>query len=206
VITPPTADPTSAISSTSTPVVVGNSSSSAASPATGSPASVLGAAPADTLPAIPAGFTPVILIEYRGSHPKAGQLGAGPDAVLELRDFQGFGALFGTAVPPATQLADEIDNALRWTALREATEAFLVYAKSGEAVAWKTALTDLDKLDPVVQVVTITNPTALVGCPALVRTLDVPKAIARRGQASRVRNTKADKTAATGTAASTPHA
>jgi len=167
----------------------------AASPAP-SGSAVFSAPPDITLPPIPAGFVPMSLLEYRGWHPKAAQLSAAPDAVTELLSFSGFGQLFGTAVPPASQLASEIDSATRWTAARVLLEAFLAFTKCGEAVSWKIALSDLDKLDPVVQIVNATNPAALVDCPALVRMIDAPKAIAQRAAATRVRKTKAEKAAA----------
>ncbi len=190
--------PSVSATATATPPAAGLGSSSGAIHTTAAtPAFVLNAPPTVTVPAPPAGFTPVNLLEYRGYHPKAGQLAAAPDVVLELQSFPTYETVFLGMAPPATQLAGEIDSADKWTQLRIAVETLLVYAKSGEAVAWKAALVDTEKLDQVARLVTAKNPNALAAYPALVRMLAAPKVIAKTATATRARKAKAKKTDAT---------
>jgi hypothetical protein len=146
-----------------------------------------------TIPPPPAGFNPVDLEDYRRSRPKKAQYAAFPDAILELRASTTYTGLLGTVVPSAAALAKSLDTARQWTALRIALEAFLVYAKSLEAVTWKTGLDDLAKVDAVYQAVAAQNPQALASLPALGRLLEVPKGIATRAAAKRVRNAKVKK-------------
>src|SRR5208282_950630 len=91
-----------------------------------------------------------------------------------------------------------------------AAESFLLFAKSGEAVSWKTGLTNLEKLGPVVRLASETNASALASCPALVRMLEVPSVIAQRANATRARakavKAHAAATAAVATAATPPTA
>lgn len=199
--------PIAAKTGTSTSTSASTGASSAASPSTTtatSVTSVFGAPPTITLPTPPAGYSPVVLNDYRGFHPIAGQLAAAPDAAQELRTFTAFGLLFGSAVSSASQYADELEDAVQWTAQRVAAEQFLTYVKSGEAVAWKNALTDLDKLNTVVQLVLAQNPAALASCPALVRLFDAKKAVAKRSHASKARKTKAEKKGTVATPTTTP--
>jgi hypothetical protein len=182
--------------SMSTPATVSDSTTPTVTP-TAPPATsiVMLAAPPNVgdVPSVPAGFSPVTLNLYRGFRPKADQLAAAPDAINELRDFPTFVAVFGATAPSPTQLADELSDALAWAAFRIAVEALLQYAKSGEAVSWKTILLDLDKLAAAIQLITSTNPSALAGCPALVRMLEVPKVIAKQGNAARARTLATNK-------------
>jgi hypothetical protein len=183
--------------STSTATSPGEISSIAPSTTSASTAlTVLGAPPTAIIPSVSGDFKPVDYLDYRGWHPKAGQLAAAPDAATELRSFPTFTALMGSTIAPATQYADEITTALAWTAQRISVEAYYGYVRSGEAVAWKKALVDLDQLKTVVQLVLANNPAALAGCPALVRMLEAPKAIAKRSHATLARNAKAKSKAA----------
>jgi len=177
-----------------------------ATPPITSSALVSSIAPPDyTIPAPPTGFVPVNLDNYRGAHPKAAQITALQDAVNELATSTSYAMTFGAAVPPAEQLAGDLDAAGRWTALRVSLEALLVYAKSNEAVTWKTGLTGLDQLNQVFKVVAKQNPALLAVFPATQRLLDVSKVISQKAVASRAKSAKgkAAKPAATPTA-STP--
>jgi len=183
------------------PTVAEPSTSSAASPTT-TPAVMSTAPPDITIPAPPAGFVPVDFGNYRGSRPKAAQITALPDVILELQASEAsYGAVFGSAVPSATDLADTLAVASRWTALRVALQAFLLYARSLEAITWKYGFSEIDKVDAVFQAIATQNPAALAGFPALARLLDVPKAIAVKAAATRVKQVKAKKAETTATTA-----
>ncbi len=181
--------PLGASATTTTPV-----SSTAAGVAMNAPPDI-------TIPAPPTGFVPVSLVDYRGSHPKAGQIAAVPNAVAELNaNAASYTQTFGPAVPPAPQLAGKLTNASQWTAMRVAIEAFLIYVKSNEAVAWKSALTDLEELNAIFQVIEKQNPVLLNGFPEVEKLLGVDKAVGQRAAATRARKAKA-KVAGAGTAA-----
>ena len=182
-----TPDVTSATTSTSVATASAAGTTTAAVPA----AILANQPPTVILPGIPPGFVPVHLGDYRGTHPRAGQVTATPGAIQELEASTSYQATFGPAAPPAAQLAGELTIASEWTALRIKIEAFLVYVKSFEAITWKTALADLDRLDAIFQVILAQNPALVAGFPELAKLLDVQKTIGQRSAASRVRNKKA---------------
>jgi len=191
---------------TSPPATVSEPSTSPGSAATTTSTAVLSLPPPDvSIPALPAGFAPVNLLDYRGSHPKAGQIAALPGAISELESSTSYGETFGSVVPPAMTLAGNLGNAAKWTALRLTLETFLVYVKSNEAVTWKLGLAELEQLDVVFQALVKKNGTLAAEFPALQRLLGVPKAIAQRSVATRARNLKAKAlTTVSGPPATTP--
>ncbi len=163
--------------------------------------SALSIAPPDvTLPAIPAGFTPVDLRNYRGTHPKAAQVTALPDAITELESSTTYASTFGPAAPPVATLTIDLAIASRWTTLRTAVQAFLIYVKSNEAITWKTGLAELDQLNAAYKVVVAQNPAIATAYPATTRLLDVPKVLAARATATRARKVKAKATTSASTA------
>jgi hypothetical protein len=186
------------------PTVAEPSTSSAET--TAAPPPVMSTAPPDvTIPAPPAGFVPVNFEDYRGSRPKAAQVTALPDVILELQASEAsYETVFGSSVPPAAQLAGDLANASRWTALRVALQAYLLFVRSFEAITWKYGLSEIEKVNAVFKGISATNPAAVSGFPALTRLLDVPKVIADKAAATHVRKAKAAKaTTATATAQST---
>ena len=188
----------------------GSSTSTSAAPSTttaSTDASAVPTAPPDvTIPVPPAGFVPVNFKLYRGSFPRLGQIVAAPGAIVELESSTSYAMVFGTVVPPASQLASELTVATQWTALRIRIEAYLEYVRSNEAITWKTGLSDLDKLGQSFDLVAAQNPSLLAGFPELSKLLDVPKVIAKAAAATRARNTKAAKVAkgSSVTSAATP--
>jgi hypothetical protein len=197
------------LSSTST-ISSGSAPSTTSTAAAPTPVVIASTAPPDILiPAPPTGFVPVNLLDYRGSHPKAGQITAVPDAVAELESSSSYANVFGAAVPPANQIAGELTVAARWTALRVSAEALLLYLKSFEAITWKTALTDLEKLDAVFTVFAAQNPAMVAAFPQTAKLLEVPKVIGARAASTRARKRKAattDATTAPATTAASPTA
>jgi hypothetical protein len=158
-----------------------------------------------TIPAPPAGFVPVNFQNYRGFYPRAGEFTAIPDVVLELAGATSYASTFGGAVPAAATVAGDLDTASRWTALRVALEAYLVYVRSVEVITWKTATLDIDKLRASFKVVAAQNPGLIAAFPATERLLDVQKVIGQRAAASRARDAKAKlAAAANGGTAATP--
>jgi hypothetical protein len=188
--------------STSTPAPSSDPSTSGSAATTASV--VMSTAPPDMpIPTVPAGFIPVDASNYRGFRPKAAQLIAFPDAILELESATTYEEVFGTAIPSATDIAEALATASSWTAFRVAIQALLIYAKSLEAITWKTGLTNLEKLEAVYHAVAATNPAAVAAFPALQRVFEVSTVIAAKVKATRARNIadKAAKAANSGSAA-----
>jgi hypothetical protein len=148
--------------------------------------------PVVSLPPIPAGFTPVNLVDYRGYHPRVGQVAALPDAVAELSSSSTYAATFGPAAPAEGTFVTCLEDAASWSSLHGAIEAFLVYVKSQEAVAWKAALTQIDQAKAVYDVTIARNPSVPTQFPALTRLLEVTNAIGRKSAASRQRKKATD--------------
>jgi hypothetical protein len=181
----PTATSSTTLASVSDPPVPTPTPTSSSTP-------VWSTTPPDvTLPVPPVGFVPVKLGQYRAAHPKAGELAALPDAITELESSTSYAETFGSGVPQASPLAATLTTAARWTALRVATEAFLLYAKSNEAITWKAGLADLDALDAVFQAVASRNSALVAAYPATARLLDVRKAISERAAVTRAAKAKA---------------
>jgi hypothetical protein len=186
---------------TSPPATVSDSptSTTATTPA---PASAIDLAlqtmapPVVDFPVPPTGFAPVNLLDFRGSHPKAGQIAALPGALHDLASAI-YVATFGPAAPSASKLAGELTIASEWTTMRSSVEQFLIYVKSLEAITWKAALSDLEKLDAIFQILVTQNPAVAAEFPGLDRLLNVPKVISQRAAATRARRAKEKAQAAT---------
>jgi hypothetical protein len=138
---------------------------------------------------------------YRGSFPKLGQIVALPGAIIELESNSSYEAVFGSVVPPASQIAGELSLAAQWTALRVKIEAYLEYVRSNEVVTWKTGYADLEKLAASYDVVAEQNPSLLAGYPELTKLIDAPRVIAKAAAQTRARNVKAAKAGQTGAVA-----
>jgi hypothetical protein len=149
--------------------------------------------PVVTFPSPPDGFVPLNFANYRGSFPLLEQAAAAPDAAAEIEGSSTYATTFGSSVPKASVLAKELVTASDWTKLRVAAESFLLYVRSFEAITWKSARADLEKLDAVFQAVESHDPAALAAFPATKRLLSVPKVISARGAATRARDAKAKK-------------
>ena len=184
---------------------------------TTTPSSVMAssnAPPTVILPAVSAEFTPVNPRDYLGAHPKKGQLTALSGAIAELESKSSdYATALGPLVPPAPKLAVELTNAAQWTALRKRLQAFLIYVKSSEAICWKTALADLEKLNVIFQLLQKQNLALATEFPELTKLLDAPKVVAARATATRARNSKekakaaiTPDTGATAAPAATPNA
>ncbi len=167
------------------------------------PATTLSTEPPDvTLPAIPAGFVRIDLTMFRGRHPKAAQITAVPDAVAEIASSTSYAATFGIAAPTADAVERDLSLALRWTVLRRSLEELLVYARTNEAITWKTGLATIDRLEAAFRVVAAQEPTIAALFPATARLVEVPVVQAKRASATRARNAKA-KGASTASATAT---
>jgi hypothetical protein len=145
-----------------------------------------------SIPSPPAGFAPVKLSDYRGYFISAAQLGTIPDVVTELSNGATYTATFGPAAPPVGSLVQCLDNAVAWTTMRTAAEAFFEYARSQEAVAWKLGLTKIDQVEAIYQIALTQNAQLPETFPALARLLGVRAAANKRAAAGRKRTLTAN--------------
>jgi hypothetical protein len=168
-------------------------------------------APPDlVIPSVPPNFTPVSLGLYKGAHVKGMQLAAIPNAIAEIQaSASAYATTFGPAAPPADDIATNLTDASAWTAMRVKIEALLVFAKSGEAVAWKTGLANIEQLSAIYKVLANVNPALVAGFPAIGALVDVDKVLGQAAAQARARNAKARAAkaatpAATATAGASP--
>jgi len=143
--------------------------------------------PVVNIPSVPAGVLPVHLIDYRGAHPKTGQVAAVPDVVAELSASTTYVSTFGPAAPDAESFVKVLNDAVGWTNLKNTIEVFQGYVRSQEAVAWKAGLAQVDQAKAIYDVVVARNPNVPTQFPALTRLLEVTNAIGKKSAASRKR-------------------
>ena len=93
------------------------------------------------VPAPPAGFIPPSAADYRGFRPKRAELAVVPDAVMELKAFSNYAAVFGMTAPPVDHVASALDGASKWSTLLAASTEWMNFVKAGEGMAWKDTLT-----------------------------------------------------------------
>lgn len=178
------------------PTTTSSTTTSTPTPTGTTPAAT--APPNIVIPAPAAGFTPVNLLSYRGFRARAEQVNAATGAIQELQTNPAvYASTFGPNVPSAATFATDLTNAMGWSALRTSAEALLEYIKTYEAVTWKTALLDIQRVDLVFTMLAKQNAPGLENLPELVRLLSVPKVDAQKAAATRARNAKAKATAAT---------
>jgi len=183
--------------SRTTPATVGDPGTASAATVAVLPLVMQSTAPPNLdIPAPPSTFRPVNAADYRGFWPKQAQIIAAPGAAQELMTSTTFASVFGPTVPQGADLGTKLTYAAEWSAIRLAVETLLAYVKSGEIVAWKAALVDLQPVDAMSKVLLARTPGVLDAFPALVNLLNVQKVLGQRAQASRTRNAKAAKTPA----------
>ncbi len=188
-VTPPAVTVTKTVTGVATPTAPATPSSPVATPTT---------PPVVDIPAVPAGYTPVKLADYRGYHPRTAQLNAAPNAAREIASGATYASTFGPAMPAAATFATVLNDADGWTELRLELEAFLEYVKSEEAVAWKAALTQMEKARAVYVVVAASNPQVAVQFPFLARLMDAASVAVRKGATTRKENAKSKAVKAPG--------
>jgi len=66
-----------------------------------------------------------------------------------------------------TILVQTLSNAAGWTAIRMALEAYLLYAKGEEGIAWRSGITQIDRVKAVYDVTLTQNAQLPVQFPAL---------------------------------------
>jgi hypothetical protein len=165
------------------------------------------AVPTVSIPIPPLGYNPVLLVAYRGYHPRVAQVAAIPDAVNELRGSTAYTDNLGPAAPQASPFAQSLEDAVGWTNMRIQVETFLGYVKSQEAVAWKAGLTKIDQAKALYDVMLVGNAKLPDLIPAVSRLLTVTSEISQKGAVTRARKAKvadALKGAAAGAPAATP--
>jgi hypothetical protein len=174
--------------------------------ATTSNYSLVAAPPDVTMPTPPAGFAPYDLNLYKGYRLKTAQVALIPQVVTELQAATTrYTAKFGSMIPGAEQVADKLDRAGQWIAMRAAAQAFLRYAMTFEAMAVKDAVLVLEQITAQFDVTAAASPASIAEFSALQKLLDVPKTFGKRSASTRSKKAKA-KASATTTATTTPAA
>jgi len=141
--------------------------------------------PDGAVPTPPKGFIQTSPRQYQGWRPKTAQVAVAGLIVTELETASDYAAQFGGAAPDAMMLANALDVASRWRALRTAADAFQAYARAEDGMAWKAALTMLAQLEPLYAAALTRDASVADTYPALNRWFDIPKAIAQGAAATK---------------------
>jgi hypothetical protein len=120
-----------------------------------------------------------------GWHPRQGEIAIAADVVEELRAFKEYGATFGATVPPSEEIASLLDVARKWRMERDAAEAWNIYVRGQDAMAWRVALERLDELKPAYKLAAGRNPALASSYPRLADFFDTHKQIAQRATATK---------------------
>jgi len=186
---------------TSTPTMPVPILSTATAPVTTSSPVVVPAPPSvASIPSAPATFVPIDLTEFRGSHAKKAQIAAVAGVLTELADPTTYAQQLGPYAIAAGSFTQVLSTAGGWSNVRIALEAYLLYAKTQEGIAWRAALTDIDQLKAVFDVAATRNPDLARQLPALARLLGVTGQVTQKAVATKKRN-KAEAVAKATTAA-----
>jgi hypothetical protein len=160
-----------------------------------SPSWLLSAPPSTGFPDVPRGFTKVPGSDFLGYHPTTGELSVAPRAIDELRAFARDLEALGPSVPACNGIADALSRGIEWRVMRERAERWCEFARVQDGLAWKAAVTELNKLKEVFLIARAHRPALVENFPALARMFDAPTAIAKRSAATRLRRAKAKASA-----------
>ena len=102
--------------------------------------------PADAnIPVPPKGFVPTLGTDYRGIVPKKAEMAVLPQVLQELGRFANWTQVFGTTAPPLPSLQQTLNAALEWSLMRNSTDAWDLYSRTMEGIAWTEARAMMDR-------------------------------------------------------------
>ena len=155
-------------------------------PAEPSPFHAVQPPPSTSLPPLPKGFVAPSKRDFVGYRPSERELSAATSAVADLGSFTSYRDVLGAAAPDPDALAKTLELALQWRAIREQTAAWEAYVQAQDAIAWKAALLELDRLKPFFLRAAATT-TLGERYPGLMELLYAPKRSAKQAAVTRKR-------------------
>jgi hypothetical protein len=148
--------------------------------------------PADAnVPIPPKGFVATQGTDYRGIVPKKAELAVLPQTLQELGRFTNWTQVFGTTAPPLASLQQTLNAALEWSLMRNSTDAWDLYSRTMEGIAWTEARAMMDRFKATFDAAVAADSTVQSQNPSLAALLGAAKAIAQRGVATRKANAQA---------------
>jgi hypothetical protein len=175
-----------------------------AAPTTSTVSGVVDAVPTTDVPAIPDGFVPPATLRgLRGYSPRQTELTTLPGVIADLGNFIDYASVIGAKAPAATTVQSKISTALGWRKVRNKAEAWEIYARTEDAIAWKEAAVVLDKIKPLFLFAVTEDPTLSAKYPSLAAYCTATKEATAQANVTRQKNarTKAAADAAAATAA-----
>ncbi len=149
-----------------------------------------------TIPSVPAGFLQPRMRGFLGCYPNKNELIAAPLALIDLGNFADYESVLGSSAPACSAVSGSIQVGLSWRKVRDETQAFLGYASTQDAIAWKAATGFMEKLRPLFLIAVTENPALAVKYPGLAQLFDAGKVAARLAAATRKKAAQAESRAA----------
>jgi hypothetical protein len=143
------------------------------------------------VPVPPSGFVDPSASELSGARPKSGQVTVAPLVVAELTSSTDYAEQYGPSAPAAQTVASAVDLASRWRVIRAAADAWAIYARAQDGLAWKEAMALLTQLQPLFEAATTRDPAFAAANPGLSRMFSVQKVIAKSATATKKSKAKA---------------
>jgi len=160
--------------------------------ASGTATVFVGSPPADAnIPKPPEGYVPAPPGEFRNIVPRAAELTALPQALIELNKFTDYAQVFGGAAPSLAEVLEGFTLGSQWSKMRATTETWDGYCVLQEGYSWKTIRLLIARLGPVFAVAIRANPKLVSRFPGLTALLGAKKAIAQKGASTRRLNKQA---------------
>jgi hypothetical protein len=133
------------------------------------------------IPPPPQDYSPASPGEFRGVVPRAGELTALPQALIDLGKFTTFDQTMGATAPTQAEVIEALTAASKWTTTCQATRTWLGYAILMQGMAWRLVRAQLDSLRPAYLLATKRNPKLAEQYGGLTKLLSVPKVTAQQG-------------------------
>jgi hypothetical protein len=162
--------------------------------------------PTVTLPSVATGFTAPSLRAFMAYRLTSLEALAMPSVVKDLGNADALETSLGPTAPGASAILAKVTVGMQWRALRDEVDAFETYVKVADAMAWKSAVTALDKLEPFFAAAVAANPELAATFPGLTAYFSARSGSAKQGVATKKKKAKtvAQKAAASAASAAVP--
>jgi hypothetical protein len=149
------------------------------------------APPEVTLPEVSIGFVPVRLRRLRTFRMNLAEYTAMPKVAKDCADGAALAKALGPSAPPLAPIAEQIETALAWRALRDKVERFLAYVKAGDAAAWNQAWGSIGEVKPFYMAALPHNATIRLAAPGLTALYEAQSTTATRAAVTRKKKARA---------------
>jgi hypothetical protein len=144
-----------------------------------------------TVPTPPANYAPAIPGEFRTVVPRKAELTALSQTLVDLSRFTSFDQTMGSTAPTLAEVQEALTVGAAWTAMCQATTAWLGYALLMQGLAWRLIRTQMDSLRPAYLLAAKRNPKLAEQYGGLAKLLTAPAAVAQTALATKKANKQA---------------